>query len=30
MIQMEIGFNILYLLTIYLLVILMFRKHRSE
>ncbi len=30
MIQMEIGFNILYLLGIYLLVFLMFRKHRSE
>lgn len=30
MIQMEIGFNILYLLTIYTLVIFMFRKHRSD
>lgn len=30
MIQMEIGFNIIYLLTIYLLVILMFRKHGKD
>lgn len=30
MIQMEIGFNILYLLTIYLLVVLMLRKYRSD
>ncbi len=30
MIKMEIGFNILYLLTIYLIVFLMFRKYRSQ